>query len=215
QHIKDELKWLTNELGPAREFEVFVTRVVAPLGKQHARLAGMRSLSHDLAEQREGAIARGVAAVSSPRYRELPQACAAWLEVGDLREPPEAALRAHCEEPIEGVARAQLKKHWKKIRKCGRELADLDPHARHKLRIRVKKLRYATEFYRAVFPGKKRDKRRAAFLLALKDLQDCFGELNDIFVHEKLTAGIVEAPDAVTAKSPRRGVAAATLRAQE
>lgn len=215
QHIKDELRWLTNELGPAREFEVLLTRVVAPLGKQHARLAGMRSLSHDLAEQREAAIGRGIAAVSSARFRELTLDCATWLEVGDWREPQDEALRAHCEEPIEDMARTQLKKHWKKILKDGRELANLDPHARHKLRIRIKKLRYATEFYKSVFPGKKQHKRRAAFLAALKDLQDCFGELNDIFVHEKLTTGIVEAPDAASAKSPRRVFAAGLLTGHE
>jgi triphosphatase len=215
QHIKTELKWLTNELGPAREFEVFLTRVVAPLGKQHARLVGMRSLSHDLADQREAAIARGIAAVSSARFRELTLDCAAWLEIGDWREPQDATLRARCEEPIEEQARTQLKKHWKKIRKRGHELADLDPQARHKLRIRIKKLRYATEFYKAVFPAKKQHKRRAAFLSALKDLQDCFGELNDIFVHEKLTAGIVETPDATAAKSPRRVFAAGLLTGHE
>jgi len=33
--VRRELKWLTNELGPAREFEVFLTRVVAPPGQQH------------------------------------------------------------------------------------------------------------------------------------------------------------------------------------
>ncbi|HVX76841.1 MAG TPA: CHAD domain-containing protein [Bradyrhizobium sp.] len=215
KHIKAELKWLTNELGPAREFEVFLTRVVAPLGKQHARLAGMRSLSHDLADQRETAIARAIEAVSSLRFRELTLDCAAWLEIGDWREPQDEALRARCDEPIEHMARTQLKKHWKKIRKRGRELASLDPHARHKLRIRIKKLRYATEFYKAVFPEKKPHKRRAAFLSALKDLQDCFGELNDIFVHEKLTAGIVETPNAASAKSPRRVFAAGLLTGHE
>ncbi|SDT27617.1 CYTH and CHAD domain-containing protein [Bradyrhizobium canariense] len=207
--IKTGLKWLTNELGPAREFEVFLTRVVAPLGKQHARLTGMRSLSHDLAERREAAIARALAAVSSKRFRELTLNCAAWLEVGDWREPRNAALRERGDKPIETVARAQLKRRWKKIRKRGRQLAKLDPHARHKLRIQVKKLRYATEFYKTVFSGKKREKRNAAFLAALKDMQDCCGELNDIFVHEKLTAGIAEAPQ--PARSSRRVFAAGLL----
>jgi triphosphatase len=108
-----------------------------------------------------------------------------------------------------------LKKQWKKIRTRGRELASLDPHARHKLRIRIKKLRYATEFYKAVFPGKRQHKRRTKFLSALKDLQDCFGELNDIFIHEKLTAGIAEAPEAASAKSPRRVFAAGLLTGHE
>lgn len=203
--IKAELKWLTNELGPAREFEVFLTRVVVPLRKQHMRLAGMRSLSSDLAERREAAVARALAAVSSSRFEQLAQDIAAWLQAGDWRTPQDRLTRERGETPIEAVARAQLKRGWKKIRKRGRLLAKLDPHARHRLRIRAKKLRYATEFYKAVFPGKKNGKRRSAFLSALKDMQDCFGELNDIFVHEKLTAGLAKTPAAdATSLSPRR-----------
>jgi triphosphatase len=203
--IKAELKWLTNELGPAREFEVFLTRVVSPLRKQHMRLAGMRSLSSDLAERREAAVARALAAVSSPRFEQMTRDIAAWLQAGDWRTPHDPLARERGETPIEIVARAQLKRGWKKIRKRGRVLAKLDPHARHRLRIRTKKLRYATEFYKAVFPGKKNGKRRTAFLSALKDMQDCFGELNDIFVHEKLAAGLAKTPAADAANlSPRR-----------
>ena len=34
--IKSELKWLAAELGPARELEVLVNRVIAPIKKQRA-----------------------------------------------------------------------------------------------------------------------------------------------------------------------------------
>lgn len=213
--IKTELKWLTNELGPAREFEVFLTRVVAPLGKQHMRLAGMRSLSHDLADRREAAIARALAAVSSPRFEELTRDVATWLHSGDWRAPQDRLARERGEQPIKIVARAQLQRRWKKIRKRGRLLTKLDPHARHRLRIRAKKLRYATEFYKTVFPGKKAGKRRAAFLSALKDMQDCFGELNDIFVHQKLTAGLVQTSAGGAARPSRRPSAAEILTGHE
>ena len=191
--IKAELKWLTGELGPAREFDVFLNRVVAPLQRRRARLTGMQSLSRDLADRREAAIARALAAVCSKRFRELTLDVARWLEAGGWRAPPSRPARERWEEPIETVARAQLKRRRKKIRKRGRILEKLDAHARHKLRIEAKKLRYATEFYKTVFTGKKQEKRRAAFLSALKDMQDCFGDLNDIAVHEKLATGIAEA----------------------
>ena len=198
--IELELKWLTNELGPAREFDVFLTRVVAPLEKSHARLAGMRSLSHDLADRRDAAVARALTAVSSRRFRDMTMNVAAWLDIGGWREPPNELSRQRCEEPIEILARVQLKRRWKKIRKRGRLLAKLDPQARHKLRVQVKKLRYAAEFFKTVFPGKKKEKRRASFLSALKDMQDCFGDLNDIIEHEKLATGIAKAS---VARSPR------------
>src|SRR5262249_1433350 len=50
--LKQELKWLTSELGPARELEVLVTRVVAPVKRRHSRLQGISSLSRDLTQQR-------------------------------------------------------------------------------------------------------------------------------------------------------------------
>jgi triphosphatase len=42
--LKDELKWLTGQLGPARELEVLVTRVVAPVRRRHSRLEGVSGL---------------------------------------------------------------------------------------------------------------------------------------------------------------------------
>jgi inorganic triphosphatase YgiF len=208
--LKTELKWLTNELGPAREFDVLLTRVVSPLEKQHTRLAGMRSLSQDLAERRETAVARAMTAVSSKRFRDLTLNAAARLETGGWREPRDNLLRERSEQPIEIEAREQLTRRWKKIRKRGRQLAKLDSSARHKLRIQAKKLRYATEFYKTVFPGKKIEKHRKGFLAVLKDLQDCLGDLNDIAVHEKLTTGIAKA-SAGRSGSPSRRVFAAGL----
>ncbi len=210
-----ELKWLTSELGPAREFDVFLTRVVAPLEKSHARLTGMRSLSHDLADRRDAAVARALTAVCSRRFRDLTLNLAAWLDVGGRRGPRSELSRQRCEQPIETLARAQLTRRWKKIRKRGRMLAKLDAPARHKLRIQTKKLRYAAEFYKTVFPGKKKDKRRKTFLSALKNMQDCFGDLNDVTVHEKLTTGIAKASIEQSAKPSRRVFAAGLLTGHE
>ena len=213
--IKRELKWLTRELAPAREFDVFLTRVVGPLEKSHARLTGMRSLSHDLADRRDAAVARALTAVRSRRFRDMTLNLAAWLDVGSRREPRNGFSRRRREQPIETLARAQLTRRWKKIRKRGRMLAKLDAHARHKLRIQAKKLRYAAEFYKTVFPGKKKQKRRETFLSALKDMQDCLGDLNDVIVHEKLTTGIAKASIERSTRPSRRLFAAGLLTGHE
>jgi hypothetical protein len=61
--------------------------------------------------------------------------------------------------------------------------------SRYELRIQAKKVRYASEFFAGIFPGKKASKRREKFLSALKSVQDCLGDLNDIAVHEdRITA---------------------------
>jgi triphosphatase len=213
--IKTELKWLTSELGSAREFDVFLSKVVAPLKKHHARLAGMRGLSRDLADRREAAIARAAEAVTSQRFRDLALDVAAWLETGGWRQPRDRQTREHGEAPIATVAAAQLARRWKKLRKRGRQLARLDAEARHRLRIQAKKLRYATEFYQTVFTGKKTEKRRDAFLAALKDMQDRFGELNDIVVHEKLATGIATTMVDRRPRPVRRAFAAGLLTGHE
>src|ERR1700730_1476367 len=85
--IKSELKWLTEELGPAREFEVFLKRVLEPARRQHTRLLGMRRLTHDLAEQRRSSEERARNAVMAERFRHLLLTLATWLETGDWRCP--------------------------------------------------------------------------------------------------------------------------------
>jgi CHAD domain-containing protein len=175
----------------------------------------MRSLSRDLEERREAARKRALSAICSKRFRALTLNVAAWLQTGSWREPQERKRHEICEEPIELAAKAQLKRRWKKIRKRGRLLAKLDPGARHKLRIDAKKLRYATEFYETVFARRKQQKQRAAFLSALKDMQDCLGELNDIFMHEKLATGMANARASGSSRRSRELFAAGLLAGHE
>ena len=183
--IKSELKWLTEELGPAREFEVFLKRVLEPARHQNARLLGMRRLTHDLAEQRRSSEERARNAVRSERFRHLLLTLATWLEIGDWRRPQADLLRERGDTPIAISAAEQLSRRSKKIRKRGRLLTKFDPHRRHKLRIQAKKLRYAAQFFETLFSGKKASRLRKAFLSALEEVQDRLGDLNDIRVHRR------------------------------
>src|SRR5262249_51191813 len=67
----------------------------------------------------------------------------------------------------------------------------LNPGQRYKLRIAAKKLRYASEFFDGLFPGKKTGRRRKRFIAGLKELQTCLGDLNDIVVNKRLSASLV------------------------
>jgi inorganic triphosphatase YgiF len=183
--IKAELKWLTAELGPARELEVLVKRVVSPTKKQRARWPGLSSFSHELAQKHKAALARAQNAVQSSRFRALTLNVAAWLEAGRWRTPTEDFVRDRGDLAIAVFAAAELARRRRKARKKGSALAQLDAKSRHKLRIQTKKLRYAAEFFGGPFPGKRASKRRKQLLSALEPLQDALGDLNDIAVHEK------------------------------
>jgi triphosphatase len=215
--LKQELKWLTGELGPARELEVLVTRVVAPVKRRHSRLQGISSLSRDLTQQRAAALARAQDAARSERFRALTLDVARWLEAGQWRRPQDDLVRDRGDVPVEISAADQLTRRFKKIRKEGKMLTRLDARRRHKLRIQAKKVRYASEFFAAVFPGKKASKRREKFLSGLESVQDCLGDLNDIAVHEnRITAIAGEGRRNRRRRgSPKRAFAAGLLTGRE
>jgi inorganic triphosphatase YgiF len=187
--IKTELRWLTAELSPSRELDVFLTEVVHPL-EDSPHSVEMRPLTDELTKRREVALDRAKVAVRSQRFRNLTLNVAEWLEIGRWRTPRDMLLRERGEEPVEALIVAQLNQRWRKIRKRGRDLSELDTRKRHKLRIQAKKLRYASEFFEMLFAEKKTRKRQRKFVAALKDMQDCLGELNDISGHISLSREI-------------------------
>ena len=188
--IKGELKWLAGELGPARELEVLVTRVVAPMKGQRRRWGGMPSLSREFAERRDAALARAQDTVRSARFRALTLDVAAWLQAGQWATPQDDLVRDRGDLPIAVFAAEELTRRWRKVRKKSKALAQLDARRRHKLRIQAKKLRYAVEFFANLFDSKRAVKRRKQFLSTLERLQDGLGDLNDIAVHEERIAAI-------------------------
>ena len=141
-----------------------------------------------LAKKRKAALARAKDAVASARFRALTFEVAAWLELGHWTKPEDDLVRSRGEMTIDVFAAEQLQRRSRKVRKRGKNLAQLDAGKRHKLRIQVKKLRYAGEFFGELFQSKKAKKRRKKFSAGLKQLQDGLGDLNDIAVDQRLIA---------------------------
>src|SRR6516165_7790588 len=180
--LKSELKWITGELGPAREFEVLLKHVA----DCERDAPGTALVSQELRGKREDALARARTAVEGLRFCNLALDTAAWIETGDWTRNPDDAAGMLRQRRFAAVAAEQLRRQWKKILKSGKHLDRLDPQHRHKLRIQAKKLRYAAEFFAPAFPRKRATRRRKDFVASLQQLQDALGELNDIAVNEKL-----------------------------
>src|SRR5262249_11925869 len=159
------------------------SEVLTPFGEQHKDNVDFRSLYRDFERRRAEAFERAVDALGSDRYRDLLIELAAWIEAGAWSESGGQAPRAPHERPIEIHAGEQLARWRKKIVKKAKAFDQLDAGQCHKLRIAVKKFRYATEFVANVFPRRKSTSRRVAFLNAAKCIQDCLGTLNDVAVH--------------------------------
>jgi CHAD domain-containing protein len=192
--IKAELKWLGREFAPARDLDTFLMEVIRPLRKRQADTPGFASVTGIFARERLKSYRQAQAAVQSPRFRALVADTTTWIEAGPWSKSTDAQIVSRRDEPIETLAGEQLSRRRKKIRRRGRNIASLDPEDLHALRIQVKKLRYATEFFAGIYPGKKAEKRQTKFLTALKQLQTCLGGFNDITMREALCTAILTRP---------------------
>lgn len=203
--IRSELKWISNELGGARDLDVFIASVLEPVRKEHPDEPGLTGLVCSFREQREQAYEKALAAVASQRFRSLVIDTAAWIEAGPWLVTGDGRERA---KPVEAFGAEELARRRKKVRKRGADLADLDPHARHQVRIEVKKLRYATEFFSPVYEGRKARKRNEAFLSALESLQEHLGDLNDLAVSQERHPDLFRTDAAANEGDPHRQAAA-------
>jgi triphosphatase len=184
--IKGELKWITTELGPARDLDVFAADVLKPVGKARAETKSLAETRRAFDLNRAKAYAAAVGAVRSDRFRNLLLDIAEWIEVGPWTV--DAALSERRERAVTEHAAEWLARTRKRIRKRGANLRALDIAKRHKLRIKAKNLRYAIEFFAGIFSGETTVKRREVALSSLRELQDSLGGLNDLAAREALIA---------------------------
>ncbi|MCK1390941.1 CYTH and CHAD domain-containing protein [Bradyrhizobium sp. 1] len=186
--IKAELKWLTGELAPAREIDVFLKESIQPIADQDVPKRGSRAIRKEFSRQRTAAFRRARDAVDSARYRRLLIDAAEWID----RERPRSAD----DRTIAAYAGAVLDRRVKKARKQGKQLSDLDPGQRHKLRIKIKKIRYAVDFFRNLYRDRDQDEL-AGLSDRLKRIQSALGSLNDFAAHRELaTEAALSAPPA-------------------
>ncbi len=188
--IKAELKWLTEQLAAARDLDVLIEQQVRPLRAAAPIGSAAALLKHELEARRAAELAKARAAVESDRYRSLGLRTALWLADGGWLRSAEPLSVARRERPAAELAGEVLSQRTKKILKRSRRVAKLDAHARHKLRIGVKKLRYACEFFASLYTRSKQRARQKRFSKTLKVLQGLLGTLNDFEVHKGMAARI-------------------------
>ncbi|RXH35216.1 hypothetical protein XH99_04710 [Bradyrhizobium nanningense] len=188
--IKTELKWLTAELAPAREIDVFLNESIRPITEQGVPRRGARAIRKRFSRQRMAAFGRARAAVMSARYRRLLIDVAEWIEGGR----PRAHDDRNDERTIAAYAAELLDRRIRKARKQGKRLTNLEPMQRHKLRIRIKKIRYAVDFFESLYSDSQQ-KELAELSGRLKQIQSALGSLNDFMAHRELaTEAALTAP---------------------
>ncbi len=212
--IKTELKWLTEQLGPARDFQVLVEQRIRPLRGTAPIADHISVLNQDLEAKRDSGLRRAKTAVNSDRYRTIGLRTALWLANGEWLRRAEPLSAARRERPAVDFAAEILTNRFKKILKKIENVKALDGRRRHKLRIAVKKLRYACEFFAGLFPGRKQTNQRRDLSKILKALQESLGALNDIEVHKRLATTIAH-PQKPSRKEAGKALAMGFIAGQE
>lgn len=183
----EQLAWLGKRLGAARDAEVLAGTTLPALSRDCADvedLGGLHKAAAAFARRRRRAA---VAAVKSARYLSLMAGLEQWLKSRGWRSdsPCPSAL----DTALDRAAKQLLKRRGKK---AGERLSALQGQAsgerRHELRIAVKKLRYASEFFCSIAAP-----RVGARLGRLSALQELLGQLNDAEVGSGLLAELGQA----------------------
>jgi len=180
------LKWLASRLGPARDWDVFVLETLPPIESEFGAHGELRAFGVRCGELRRVANASARRAMRSRRYQRLVLRLAAWI-AGEgwhlsVQAPESDALKM----PLTELASRVLENRYQQVRKRGRRLAKRSPAELHRLRIAIKKFRYATDFFASLYEGE----TTRETLKRLGQLQDILGAMNDAAtVAELITQG--------------------------
>jgi CHAD domain-containing protein len=199
QSLRDELKWLGDELGAVRDADVLLDRLEgrAEELEPEDQTAAEPLLQH-IRNERDAARAVLLEGLRSDRYLQLLD------RLVDAAQRPRVVMLVGVdhEETLRDLVRAP----WKHLRNAVDDLPDPAPDAAlHQVRIRAKRARYAAEVVEPAFGKSARN-----FAKAVTNVQDVLGEHQDSVV-----AGAWLRANALTLNDPRAVYVAGELGAME
>jgi CHAD domain-containing protein len=168
--LRTELGWLAEQLAPVRDADVLRDRFRRRIAGSGLELAAARVLLDELERERSDAHHRLIEAMGSPRYaatidRLVEAGSSPPVRPGDA-DRPARSLGSLMDAPWASLSR--------RARKLGEGSSDASLHA---VRIRAKRVRYASEALAPVF-----GKAASRFAAAAERLQDRLGDHQDAVV---------------------------------
>jgi inorganic triphosphatase YgiF len=174
-------KAVASALGHGRHLDVLIARKMDDRGDDLENM-GLESDANSLLQKlRAKTYVEIVALLSGQSFQRMLIDTALWIEAG---ANPGKAMRVRPDpsSQIADLAARALQRRWKQVKKMIGEVESLGPKKRHRLRIRAKSLRYASQFLEPILVSPGNQDRYATYAGALEELTDRLGELNDIAV---------------------------------
>ncbi|MDE2302957.1 MAG: polyphosphate kinase 2 [Sphingomonadales bacterium] len=173
----------------AEQYRQAFAELAAAMGEareMHVLLAALQAAGEGAPDE-DGDDAGLVAEITARRAAGLQAAARALAAAGFQRLLFEFAVWVESVEPAPELSRALprfaetvLDEHARRVAHAGRHLTTLSDHRLHRLRIRVKRLRYAVEFFTALAREHGRSESAEMFATRLARLQDRLGALHDL-----------------------------------
>jgi CHAD domain-containing protein len=154
--LSAEAKWLAGECAAARDLHVFLTETVEDVPPVVRRIANRLAAAH---------LQRARAALSGARFAAFDRQLAQFA----TQTPTAMAGR------LDEFGRSVLDARHHKVLRRGHGISKLDDERLHRLRIAIKKLRYAASFLQPAFAST----RAKPYIEATVRLQGALGALND------------------------------------
>ena len=177
-YLEGELKWLGGALGEVRDLDVFLLNLSRFRGQIERFPAGRKRTFENWIERHRRAPLKALGqALESPRYRHFERRILQLLE----RPLPSRPRAPRAMKPLGEVAPLIITEKFDAVIAQGRAvLAKPKLKQFHRLRIQMKRLRYACEFMGPAYDG-----ALDPFIDRTVEIQDCLGELQDtVFTRE-------------------------------
>ena len=173
EQLVPSMRELMRALGQARDLDVLMAEIVAPVAAALPDEPRLTDLASAITIRLYAARTNTRHILRQPGYGQLLLTAARLLQCSPFIEPP--GDKDH-EWSLLQFADRRLRRLLKKILELA-EAARVDyPPSLHQLRIGIKRLRYAIEFFGPMLPGKS----GAAAIKRLAGLQEELGKLNDL-----------------------------------
>jgi CHAD domain-containing protein len=193
KELRKRTKAFTDTIGPARDLDVFLGELFDGPAGACGHSEAFATLKERAERVRAEAWEQAVTSVSSAEFSVFLDDVAvaaethAWFGVGSTAFRTQFAADA----PVKPTAARMLHDHLVRVRKRGRRMKSLNEHDRHRLRVALKKLRYAAEFFEPLY-----DKSEVkAYTRRLKLLLEDLGALNDVVTVRGTLTRITEDSD--------------------
>ncbi len=164
------LRQLMNHLGKVRDLDVLLTEIVMPVVEALPEEPSLAAFVKDVTKH------KGEARKSALRYLRSASYARLMLQAKELLHHP-SFVEQVTGESIVGFATDRLKRLRRKVLDLAKAVRKDDPASLHRLRIGVKRLRYALEFFGSLLHSGKNLQR---LLGQLSALQNDLGKLNDL-----------------------------------